>query len=173
VSGRGNRGTQRLGVIVVVVIGAASTLAGCSQFSSTGLQFRQDPSIEFVGPPERSAVAVPFELAWIDTDRPPGTRYAVVVNQAPMPPGEGLDWFTRDDDVCERTPGCPTVDDLRLRGVIVTDEPRAEVAIVPMVIGGRVTGQDEFTVIRIDGDGVRISETAFVRSLDVEPRPGL
>lgn len=168
-AGRGHR--QRLGWIVLLLVGGV--LAGCSQFSDSGLQLRQDRSIEFVEPAERATVDAPFELAWTDAERPEGTRYAVVINQSPMPPGEDLSWFTRDDDACERIPTCPTVDDLRRRGVIVTDEPRAEVVVVPSAIGGRETGWDEFTVIRIDADGMRSSEAAFVRSLDVEPRPGL
>ena len=148
-------------------------MTGCSQFSSTGLQLRQDRSIEFVEPVERATVSAPFELRWTDDARPAGTRYAVVVNQTPMPPGEDLAWFTRDDDACGRTPGCPSVDDLRLRGVIVTDEPAAEVVVVPTAIGGRDAGDDEFTVVRIDERGVRTSEAAFVRRIDVEPGTGL
>lgn len=170
-AGRARRNARLL--LVALVAASSAVGAGCSQFSATGLQFRHDDSIEFTGPPERSSVAVPFDLAWSDTARPAGSRYAVVINQTPMPPGEDLAWFTRDDEVCKRTAGCPTLDDLRLRGVIVTDVATAEVLVVPSVIGGRQTPDDEFTVIRLDADGVRISEAAFVWTLDVEARPGL
>ncbi len=150
----------------------AASLSGCGEFSATGLQLRQDDSIEFESPGDGRAVQAPFALAWSDDARPAGSRYAVVINRSPMPPGERLDWFL-DDDACDGRDNCPSLDELRLRGVVVTDEPTAEIVVVPSVIGGREGRDDEFIVIRIDADGRRISEAAFLQRLDVEPRAGL
>jgi hypothetical protein len=161
------RSLLALGVALV-----APLVSSCGEFSARGVQLRQDDSITFDTPADQANVATPFELSWTDGDRPAGTRYAVVINRVPMPPGEGLDWFVGDDE-CDRRTDCPTDDELRLRGVIVTDEPTVDVAVVPSVIGGRDGGDDEFTVIRIDAGGRRVSEAAFLRRLEVGRGSGL
>jgi hypothetical protein len=162
-----------LGVRSLLALVVVSLTSSCAAFSTDGLQLRRDDSIEFVAPDDQARVETPFVLRWTDDARPPGTRYAVVVNRVPMPPGESLDWFLGDDAACDRRDDCPTDDELRLRGVILTDEPWAEVVVVPDVIGGRDGGDDELTVIRIDADGRRVSEAAFLRRLQVQRGPGL
>ena len=150
-----------------------TSTAGCSQFSTTGLRLRNDPSIHIVSPDDGADVAAPFTVAWTDTDRPAGTRYLVVVNRVPMPPGEDLSWFARDDEICERRPGCPDADYLRLRGVLVTDATAIEIEIVPDVVGGRDTDLDEIVVVRIDAGGRRVDEASFKVRVDVAARSRL
>ncbi|HAP74751.1 MAG TPA: hypothetical protein DCR14_01550 [Acidimicrobiaceae bacterium] len=157
----------------MVASALALSTAGCSQFSTTGLRLRQDRSIDIVEPADGADVATPFRVRWTDTDRPANTRYAVIVNRVPMPPGEDLTWFARGDEVCERQPDCPDERYLRLRGVIITDDPEATVEIVPPVVGARESELDEIIVVRIDADGQRLDEAAFVLRLDVAPREGL
>jgi hypothetical protein len=147
--------------------------SSCSQFSTTGLRLRSDDSIEITSHEDGDEVTAPFTLAWTDTDRPDDTRYLVVVNRVPMPPGDDLSWFARDDEVCERRPGCPDEEYLRLRGVIVSDTAEARIGIVPDVVGGRETDLDEIVVVRIDGDGTRLDESSFVVRVDVAERAGL
>lgn len=155
-------------VVGLVALTSAALTTGCQQFAASGLQLRSDETIRIVEPRERDVVTTPFELRWTDDDRPAGSSYAVVINRAPPPPGEDLGWFARDDERCTRDPACPTERDLELRGVITADEPSVEVAIVPGVLGGRDTGEDEFTIIRVGPDGRRSTEAAFTIRLDVE-----
>ncbi|MEZ5220576.1 MAG: hypothetical protein R2743_03715 [Ilumatobacteraceae bacterium] len=148
-------------------------VAGCSQFSTTGLRLRSDDSIRIVAPGDADDVAAPFTVTWTDDGRPPGTRYLVVVNRVPMPPGHDLSWFARDDEVCERRPDCPDESYLRLRGVLVADTTSIDVEIVPDVVGGRDADLDQIVVVRIDGDGRRLDESSFVVRVDVADRRGL
>lgn len=162
-----------LASLTVSSVVLAGVVAGCSQFSTTGLRLRSDDSIDIVTPDDGDEVTAPFTVTWTDTDRPDGTRYLVVVNRVPMPPGDDLSWFARDDEVCERRPGCPDEEYLRLRGVLVTDTPEVEIEIVPDVVGGREADLDEIVVVRIDADGTRLDESSFVVRVDVAERSGL
>lgn len=145
-------------------MGMVTALAACSQLSATGIELRADRSLRITEPHERERVSVPFQLTWID-DRPEaGGSYAVFVNQPPMPPGSSVAWVARDDDVCRADPACPGEDYLHRRGVTVTAATTLMVDVVPREVGGRSTGYEEITVVRLRADGRRVNETsAFVR----------
>lgn len=154
----------------MAIAAAALAMAGCSQFGTTGIQLRVDRSIRIVEPADRSTVPVPLTVRWED-DRPiDGGSYAVILDRAPMPPGDTVEWFARDDDECRPDPGCPDELWLARRGITVTPSTSVEIAIVPDNADG--SARHELTVVRLDADGRRADEAAFVVPFEVDDGNG-
>lgn len=140
---------------------AAPALAACSQFGTEGLQLRSDTSIEIVTPIDRDEILPPIEVAWTDSDPRPGGVYVVLIDQVPMPPGEDVEWFARDDDACIPEQGCPDELWLARRGITVTEATSATIEIVPARAESREGAPYDLTVIRLDAEGRRDGEAAF------------
>lgn len=140
----------------------------CSQFATDGLQLQHDDSIEIVVPDDRSDLAAPITIRWTDTAPRDGGRYAVLVDRSPMPPGEGVVWFARDDDTCVVAQGCPDERWLARQGITLTTRTDALIAIVPRRSSADDRGPHELTVIRLDADGRRDGEAAFSVQFDLE-----
>lgn len=137
------------------------TATACSQFGTDGLQLRADDSIEIVVPQDRAEVGVPIEVSWTDAAPREGGAYLVLVDRSPMPPGEDVTWFARDDDSCVLSQGCP--DDLWLarRGITVTGDRSVTIEIVPPRGESRADAPYDLTIVRLDADGTRDGESAF------------
>lgn len=150
---------------LAAALAVALAASGCSQFGTDGLQLQADDSIEIVTPDDRATVDVPLEVRWTDSDPRPGGTYAVIIDRAPMPPGETVDWFARDDADCAATAGCPDEVWLARRGITVTDGTELSIAIVPPLDDDERF--HELTVVRLDGEGRRDGEGAFRAQFEV------
>lgn len=151
---------------LVTLLGAATLIAGCSQFGTTGIQLRVDTSITITSPIDRSNVTVPLQVSWIDDAPTDGGSYVVLIDSAPMPPGEDVAWFARDDDECRTVPSCPDERWLARRGITVTTETSVSIEIVPPPT--RDGAAQEVTVVRLGPDGRRSDEAAFVARFEVD-----
>ncbi|HYZ92513.1 MAG TPA: hypothetical protein VFA34_08975 [Actinomycetota bacterium] len=152
--------------------------AGCRV---SDLSFRADKRIEIVAPADRSTVTLPFQLRWtvedFDVVGPDGTNrndagyFAVLLDTTPMPPGEGLDYFARDDQSCLRSPGCPDATYLSDRDVYLTGGTTFEVQTLrdTRPIDRRSAPDDhEITVVLLNGRSERIGESAFKVDITVD-----
>ena len=137
------------------------TLTGCSQFGTDGLQLRIDDSIEIDVPLDRQRVGAPVEVRWTDSAPRPGGGYLVLIDRAPMPPGDDVTWFARDDDTCVEAQGCPDELWLARRGITATAEQSASIAIVPARAESRAGAPYDLTIVRLDAEGRRDGEAAF------------
>ena len=150
------------------VLCAALAVAACSQFSAEGLLLRSDESITITSPRDRSTTSVPLIVEWTDDDPRAGGAYAVIIDRTPMPPGEPVTWFARNDENCQPTQACPDARWLAIRGVTVTDELSAMIEIVPTRGESRADGFYEITIVRLDAQGRREGEAAFAVRVRVE-----
>jgi hypothetical protein len=104
-----------------------------SSCAASGLAFRQDDGVRITSPRELQQVDPPFLMQWA-TRLPRNTRYAVFIDQVPMPPGQSLRQYA--DDKCQGTDSCPgaTAESLtswlEQIGIYRTDAPRLRVNFV-------------------------------------------
>jgi hypothetical protein len=150
------------------LVASAVALAGCSQFATDGLQLRADDSIEIEVPADRSQVVAPITVRWADVAPRQGGGYAVLIDRSPMPPGEDVAWFSRDDESCIEAQGCPDATWLARHGITITAVAEATIEIVPRRSASDDRGPHELTVIRLDADGRRDGEAAFSVHFDLE-----
>jgi len=68
--------------------------------------FRKDPQLQVLEPKSNAFIDLPVTLRWRGTDLPNGAQYVVLVDHAPMRPGQGL--LALVDRRCKNTPStCP------------------------------------------------------------------
>jgi hypothetical protein len=146
-----------LGGLACALVGTSA----CSQFGTEGLQLRTDDSIEIVVPADRADVAAPIAVSWTDDAPRDGGAYLVLVDRSPMPPGEDVAWFARDDDSCVASQGCPDELWLARRGITVTTERSVTIEIVPPRGESRTDAPYDLTIVRLAADGTRDGESAF------------
>lgn len=156
--------TRRPQWILVVAVAALLLLSACRE----GLAFRDRGRLVITHPEDRTAVAVPFELAWTGRDLPLATHFAVLIDQTPPPVGEGLDWFARHDPACQRDPRCPDREYLRGMRVHVTDDTSLAVPSVPHPRRPQERELHDVTVILLDPQGRRLDETAATVRVEVQ-----
>lgn len=135
--------------------------AGCSQFSTDGISLTTDTSVEILAPADRTSVGLPLEVRWSDDAPVPGGGYLVVIDRAPMPPGETAEWFARDDPDCAVNPGCPDELWLARRGITPSADPAVTIEIVPAREDSRPDAYYDLTVVRLDAEGRRYGEAAY------------
>lgn len=156
-------------------------VALCSACRVSDLSFRTDERLEITSPENESTVNLPFEVSWTIHDfqvvGPDGSDsddagyFAVLLDESPMPPGEDLAYFGRDDDSCTVAAGCPDEAYLADRGIHATKEMTFLVdAIADTRPTDRPTADDdhELTVILLNGKSERIGEAAFRVDFTVE-----
>lgn len=155
---------QALGAVVLAL---AVLLGACS-----GLDFRQDTRLTFTSPDPFATVELPLTVDWTMEDfevlaAPDGTsrrdrgRFLVIVDAPVLPPGEGLDWYARDDDSCHQADGCPDQDYLKGRGVHVTSDSSLTIERLPDLRAGGSRDSHSVTVVLLDGQDQRAGESAF------------
>ena len=153
-----------------MAVAAVAVLAGCSQFAVDGLALRADRSIAITAPADRAGVTAPLTVTWTDATPKPGGSYLVLIDRAPMPPGETVAWFAKGDPDCAASTACPDELYLARRGVTVADTTSVEIAIVPALKGERSNTFHELTIVRLDADGRRDGETSATTQFElVEP----
>lgn len=140
---------------------------GCS-----GLDFRQDTRLTFTNPKPFDTVDLPLRVTWTMEefevlDAADGTssrdrgRFLVVVDGPVLPPGEGLDWYARDDDLCLPDEGCPDEGYLEARGVHVTSETSHTIERLPDLGADGRRDVHSVTIVLLDGRDRRAGESAF------------
>lgn len=157
------RGVRALGLALVVV-----ALSACQ---SGALQFRNDHRLSFSSPHARERVAATVTVRWtmrgfqpsgLDGSREPGRGvFAVFVDRAPMPVGKDVRWLFRGDASCRAERGCPSMEQLRGRGVLLTTDPDVTIDVLPRVGQGVGDEQHFVNVVLLDGTGHRIGESAW------------
>lgn len=154
-------------------IGAGVVLLVSTACRVNDLSFRQDNRVEIVSPEDRATVALPFELRWtvsdfdvVGADGSASKRkgyFGVLLDVSPMPPGESLDYFARDDESCKRALGCPDKMYLSDRNVFLTKQTSFRVDVLA---DSRPTDRPsapddhEITIILLNGKSMRIGESA-------------
>lgn len=136
---------------------------GCRE----GLAFRQDDRVAITEPADRTVVTVPFEVGWQVHDLPEGTRFVLLVDRTPPPPGEDLSWLARHDPACAGAVDCLATDRLRRMRIEVTDRTAAVVDSVPRPSR---PGPDlhEVTVVLLDAAGRRLGEAVATVTVEVD-----
>lgn len=147
----------------VAMVGLLVLSSACRE----GIAFRRDDRLSIVQPDDRVAVALPFQVTWSAHDLPDGTRFAVLIDRAPPPAGEGLDWLARHDPGCTRDPACPDRNYLGGLHVHVTDATALTVGSVPRSQRPDERELHHVTVILLDREGNRVGETAETVTLEV------
>jgi hypothetical protein len=162
---------RRTGRATAVVLSLMVLTTGCRLDS---LAFRTDERLEFESPENRSTVKLPFDVRWsVEDFRVTGPDrsvaddagyFAVLLDVSPMPPGEGLAYFARDDDSCRPSDGCPDAQYLADRRIHTTQATSFRVdALADTRPTDRPSADDdhEITVLLLNGKGERIGESAF------------
>jgi hypothetical protein len=158
-----------------VMIAALATLAIISPACRTeGLAFREDDRVEIVSPKDESTVSLPFQLRWTvedfdvvgsdGSDTDDAGYFAVLLDQVPQPPGEGLSYFARDDEQCSRSSGCPDEEYFADQGIYLTQQTAFDVTTLSdtrPVDRQSAPDEHEITLILLNGRGERIGESAF------------
>jgi hypothetical protein len=146
-----------------------------------GLAFREDKRAEIVEPSDESTVTLPFQVRWTvsdfeivgadGSDRDDAGYFAVLLDESPMPPGEPLSYFARDDEQCDRSAGCPDEAYFADRGIYLTQQTSFDVTTLGDTRPtDRQSAPDshEITLILLNGRGERIGESAFRVDIDVD-----
>lgn len=118
-------------------------LSGCAD-----LLFRQDHRVTVLNPGMYTTISQPVTVTWTAKDFTPGRdgEFVVFVDRSPMPPGNGLDYFTRNDT----------------EGIFRTKQDQLRLDILPTLTSNQSSEQNnhEVTVILVDPHGQRIGEEA-------------
>ncbi len=163
---------------ILVLLALVSFLPACRV---NDLAFKEDDRVEITTPEDQDEVTLPFEMRWKVEDfevvGPDGSDsenagyFAVLLDESPMPPGEGLDYFARDDESCDRSAGCPDAQYFAERGIFPTSDTSFEVTVIEDTRPtDRQSAPDdhELTVILLNGRGERIGESAFRVDVEVD-----
>ncbi|MEI7754853.1 MAG: hypothetical protein WCJ32_10580 [Actinomycetota bacterium] len=142
-------------------------LTACSQFSTASLQLRRDATITITAPHDRTAADRPLHVEWTDVAPRNGGAYMVLIDRSPMPVGQDVGWFARDDKDCAASPGCPNARWLSLRGITVTADRFADIAIIPRKNANSRNKRYDVTVVRLDRDGRRDTEATFTVTVEI------
>jgi hypothetical protein len=174
---RAGGGTRSIHVLTLI-ISLAALLPACRV---NDLSFKEDERVEITSPEDQDEVTLPFELRWkaedFDVVGPDGSDsedagyFAVLLDTSPMPPGEGLDYFARDDESCDRSAGCPDAQYFAERGIFPTSATSFEVTTIEDTRPtDRRSAPDnhELTIILLNGKGERIGESAFRVDVEVD-----
>ncbi len=162
----------------MLTVAIAAVLPACRV---NDLAFKEDERVEIVSPVDQDEVTLPFEIRWTvkgfevvgadGSDSENAGYFAVLLDESPMPPGEGLAYFARDDISCDRSAGCPDAQYFAERGIFPTSATSFEVAnIEDTRPTDRKSAPDnhELTVILLNGKGERIGESAFRVDVEVD-----
>jgi hypothetical protein len=161
--------TLRRAIVAVVLI--ASTTS-CGQ----GLLFSQDRRIEIVSPPKDNAkMSLPLDVRWQLADGVEVGRdiasFAVFFDVEPQPPDETIEYFSRRDTVCKRSPGCPDAGYFSGRGIHVTKDTSFHLDDILPVAGVDLDKGDhdrhDVTIIVLDAQGRRVTEASWARTFEI------
>ncbi len=165
---------------LLILIALACSLTGCFQFQ--GVDLRQDTRVEIVSPDEfREQVELPVTIDWSVRDfeiTGPSTSsdddsgyFLLLVDVDPQPPGEGLDYFARDDIECRRSDTCPNPTYLAQRNIYTTTDTVFTIEQLGPAPGVDLARGDadvhEATIVLLDGTGHRIGEGSWSTTFEL------
>lgn len=136
------------------------------------LAFRQDTRLEFTEPSDGATVQLPTTISWTMRDfavrskQSTGGSFAVFIDVQPMPPGETLAWFARNDTVCAERPGCPGPKYLARQGVYETTLTNLRLKGLPLESATKE--HHDVTVVLLDEDGRRIGEISYYTAFETD-----
>jgi hypothetical protein len=164
------------------VVAVAALVAGACQFQFEGVALRQDQRVEIVSPDEfREQVQLPVMIDWTVRDfevtgpSPASDAnsgyFLLLVDVDPQPPGEGLDYFARDDVECRRSQNCPNEKYLAQKNIYTTVESEFTIEHLGPAPGVDLTSGDadvhEATIVLLDGTGHRIGEGSWSTTFEL------
>lgn len=164
------RRRARLGGAVVAAACCLLLVAGCVP---QGLAFRVDDRLTITSPKNRAEVTLPLTVSWEirdftvvgPGDATTGSKsgyFAVLIDQAPQPPGKPLSWVARKDRTCRPADGCPDAEYLAARQIFSTTDTQLTFAQLPRPSeDNKHKERHSITVILLDPAGKRIGESAF------------
>jgi hypothetical protein len=157
--------------LVAAALVLVASLPGCR---IGDLSFRADERVEITVPDNRATVTLPFDVRWSVKDfsvvgadgsvTDDAGYFAVLLDVSPMPPGEDLRYFARDDDTCRPAQGCPDATYLADRRIFTTEQTAFTVdTLADTRPTDRPSAQDDHdvTIVLLNGKSERIGESAF------------
>ena len=161
-----------MGPIKRGALGLLAILAALTACRFDGLAFREDRAFRVTKPESRATVDPPVILEWTRPSAPEAaraTRFAVLVDRSPQPPGKTVDYVFRNDRACLDAKACRSQNFLNSRGIYLSadssyrlptigrrlDAPKGledlhEVSIVPLdERGRRIGGSSAFVEFRV------------------------
>ncbi len=170
---------MRRRTLLGMVAAVSCLLSGCNL---SQLHYTNDHRLTFESPAARSRVVTPLTIRWtmrgfnpvgLDGSRSEGRGvFAVFVDRAPMPVGQGLKWLAKDDRGCRRDPRCPDADYLSRQGVVLTTGTQVSLDVLPLATDGVGDEQHYVNVVLLDGTGRRIGESAWYLPFSSKRRAG-
>lgn len=162
---------------VVALLGIL--VAGGCRFQ--GIALRQDQRVKLVSPDFREQVTLPVTIDWTVEDfevTGPGGQpsddsgyFGVFIDTDPQPPGEGLEYFSRDDVECRNSKRCLTRDYLAQRGVYTTSDTEITIEQIAPAPGVNVERGErdlhEVTIVLLDAQGRRIGEGSWSTTFEL------
>lgn len=143
---------RRWAMVALAVAGLQT--AACGQFL-----FRQSDRLQVLSPRNYSTVSEPLTIRWVarDFQAPQDGSFAVFVDRDPMPPGETLDYFARDDR----------------EGIHVLDVAQLRIDVFAPLVGVDPAEQNhhDVTVVLLDRGGHRVGEYAGFTEFNVVRGP--
>lgn len=166
---------------LVALAASVASVAILSSCAVQGLAFKQDGRIEFVAPGYREKVTLPFTIRWSVADfeltgatgsAAPNAGYIqVLFDKDPQPPGEGVDYFARNDVSCREADGCPDRHYLAQRGIFTTTDTFFIVRALPPAPGVDLNRGEpdihDVILVLLDGQGRRIGESVWWNTFEV------
>jgi hypothetical protein len=137
-----------------LVLTLALSLTACGQYL-----FRQSDRLQIVSPRVYSTVREPLTVSWTvkDFSAPRDGSFALFIDRDPMPPGESLDYFARDDR----------------DGIQVLDATSVRLPVLAQQVGVDPAERNhhDVTVVLLDRTGHRIGEYAGFTEFTVTRGP--
>ena len=129
----------------------------------SGLSFIQDKRVEITSPKPFTPVDLPVTVDWTAHDIDPGVHFGVFLDSTPPAPSKDLESLAKDDKTCRPEAGCPDEKWFRQHGVYETDDTSFTFKFIGDLRAPDSTQPDqhEVTVVYLDENGVRVSESAF------------
>lgn len=169
----GGRGHLR---VLTILSSVALAIPACTLQGA----FVEDQRVEIVRPQDRAEVELPLAVQWTAEDfvitPPDGSAsddrgyFAILIDRAPMPPGEDLESLAEGDLECQENPKCPDRRWFASHGVYYTTATSFEIEnLVDSRPEERPEAPDrhEVTIVLLNGRGERIGETAFSVEFDI------
>ena len=169
------------GLRTAVALGVSAVLLSMSGCALSGLAFEQDQRLRFESPSYRQKVTLPYTIRWSMSDfqvtgetgegGESSGYFEVLFDTGPQPPGQGLDYFARDDASCKSSGSCPNEHYLAQRGVYTTTDQFFTVKHLPPAPGVDLNrGQPDIhdvTIVLLNGAGKRIGESSWSTSFEI------
>ncbi|HVU74448.1 MAG TPA: hypothetical protein VHE83_15890 [Mycobacteriales bacterium] len=154
---------MRRTAVAVALAAIACGLTGCS-----GLQFVEDQRLSFTSPADSKLTQLPVTLSWtmkdFATTGSGAGSFAVFIDRAPIKVGHNIrSVLAKNVAFSEQQ--------LEQQNVYVTKDTKVVLTLVPRIRYDKAVRQRHTaTVILLDDDGTRRTESAWIRSFDLDAK---